>query len=276
MRSSAFAITLFVGLSCSAQETDPKNAFGVSLVASFLPQAQVSVISGDAHALFPFTTGFSGALSYRRWLDMNWSLTGTVRADRLGYYLLRSGNMEPLDHWASSDGSPVGLPPEELFFMGIRADLARVIRRSDHWALRAETGIEVLFPPTKYHGFVQRATVNEQDVPDAMVVTSVVNEDGGPVGRMRLAMVGAYTDRRKNEWSLTIAGKLAVRKDLLTGTYAVQGPDGMHRGSFNATLNAIEVIVGRYFSWGQPKLPRWAREAQGGRCIRRRVVHSQL
>jgi hypothetical protein len=76
-------------------------------------------------------------------------------------------------------------------------------------------------------------------------------------------MVGAYTDRRWNEWTLSLAGQLALRKDVIQGGYTVQSPTGPESGTFSGSLNAFEVVVGRYFSWGSPKLPRWAAQPSG-------------
>lgn len=257
MRGIASCIVYLTLVHASAQDPAPPHAIGISLGSSFYPRAQVVDRGGLNHAKVPFTTGFGVAMSYRRWLGPRWAITGIVRADHLSYYFLWNGCMQPLGHWAVGNKPSVGLPPEEANFLALRVDLGRTILSKAHWCLRTEVGMELGIMPTSYHGFVQRGIVNGQESETARI-WSVINEDERLFGRARFALSSAYADKRWNEWTLTLAAQLALNKDQVRGGYVLECPDGSESGTFNATLNAFELVVGRYFSWGPPKLPRWA------------------
>jgi hypothetical protein len=257
MKTIASLVVGLWALGTSAQE-HPRHALGVQFGTGFYPEARIGVTQGGEHARFPFDPAWGASVSYRRMLSTRWSLAATGRLDRMAYYLLWSGNMESMGHWAVPGSPSIGLPPDEFNFGGLRVDLGYTLLRSGKWSMRSEAGVEALFLPLRYFGYSHHAELNGQYVPYAARFTTVLNEEELPVGRIRLALAGVYTDRRWNEWSLALAAQLSFRKDVLRGAYTVLTPTGTDSGTFTSSMNAIELVVGRYFSWGRPKMPRWA------------------
>jgi hypothetical protein len=240
----------------------PRNAIAVSLGVGLYPEMKVDVEQGGSHARFPFDPAWGAAISYRRSLSPKWTLAGTVRADHVGYYFLWSGNMDAVGHWAIPGAASVGLPPQEFTFFGVRGDLGHTLWSSGPWSIRAEAGMELLFVPYQFHGQALHTAVNGQVVGTATTIGAVLNDDDRPMGRLRVAFTGGFRDRRYNEWVLGVAGLLAFRENALQGSYIVSEAAGGDRGTFRGRMNALEVSVARYFSWGRPKLPRWVGKGQ--------------
>jgi len=240
----------------------PAHALSVAFGPSLYTQVDITSLSGPSHADFD-VNGWGGAVGYRRWLTTNWYAGGSIRTDvnRIGFSW--SGNIEPMGHWAAPTDKSVGLPSHEFMFYAARVDVGRTIMERGRWSARGEFGLEFLMMPSLTMYYQHTAMVNGVQVSEALSYRIITDFEARMYNRMRAAFTGAYTGRRLNEWTFSLAGLFALQPEMLTGQYAVVTPIGKEVGGFSARLSGIEVSVARYFTWGAPKLPRWAAQDTG-------------
>lgn len=261
IRTGLLIFLLVAGLDLHAQQR-PAHALGIAFGPSFYQQASVTSSGGACHAQFDLD-GWGGAVSYRRWLAADWYATGTIRTDINSISFTWKGNMEPMGHWAGPNDRSVGLLPHEFIFSAARMDIGRTIRERGHWSARGEVGLEFLVMPSVATFYRHTATINGVSVSEAVSYRIVTDPEARVYQRLRAGIACAYTGKRLNEWVISIAGMLALQPDMLTGRYAVITPTGPEIGTFTARLNGIDISIARYFTWGRPKLPRWATQEGG-------------
>jgi hypothetical protein len=217
----------------------------------------VTADEGSPHARFDLN-GWSGAVSYRRWLGEKWYAVGTFRTDINTIGFVWSGDMEPMGHWAGPSDRSIGLPPHQFYFSAARLDLGRVIQERGRWSLRGEAGLELLAMPSTSMGYSLTSTVNGVEVPSALSYWIITDHEGRLYQRLRVGFSAVYTGSRLNEWVFSIAGLFGLQPDMLSGQYAVVTSTGTERGTFTSSFNGVDIRIARYFTWGKPKLPRWA------------------
>lgn len=261
MRTLFQVILIMACVDLQAQQR-PVHALSISIGRSFYSQATVTSASGTSHAQFGLN-GWGGSVGYRRWLSRDWYASGTIRADISTIGFSWSGSMEPMGHWAGPNDRSIGLPPHEFLFSAARVDLGRTILERGRWSARGEFGLEFLVMPSLAMYYVHAATVNGAQVPEALSYRIITAPEARMSNRLRAALSGVYTGKRSNEWVFGLAGVLGLQPDMLTGRYAVVTPTGPEAGEFAARLSGIELSIARYFTWGAPKLPRWAVQDAG-------------
>ena len=251
------ALLLISGASGIQAQRLPAHAIGIAVGPSFYQRPTVTASEGGTNARFDLN-GWSGALSYRRWLSAKWYAVGSFRTDINTIGFVWNGDMQPMGHWAGPNDASIGLPPHQFYFSAARIDLGMSLLQRGRWGMRGEAGIEVLAMPSISMGYSQTATVDGVEVPNALSYRIITDYEARLYQRLRVGVASVYTGPRLNEWAFSVAGLLGLQPDMLTGRYAVVTSTGTERGTLTSGLSGVEISIARWFTWGQPKLPRWA------------------